>query len=47
MKIGPILSNLEPFIVWVPGKAKTIIMNMGIKIPLIYQVHTKFLICCR
>ena len=47
MNFGPILTNLEPFIGWVPERAKTIMMNMDIKIPLIYKVHPKFLICCR
>ena len=35
MNFGLILTNLEPFIGWVPERAKIIIMNMGIKIPLI------------
>ena len=44
---GPILTNLEPFISWVPERAKTIIMNMGIKIPLKFDKLPEFLICCR
>ena len=47
MNFGPILTNLEPFIDRVPEKAKTIIMNMGIKIPLIFDKLPEFLICCR
>ena len=47
MNFGPISTNLESFIGWVPERAKIIIMNMGIKIPLIYVEHPKFLICCR
>ena len=29
MNFGLVLTNLEPFIGWVPEKAKMIIMNMG------------------
>ena len=47
MNFGPILTNLEPFIGWVPERAKIIIMNMGIKIPLIFDKLPEFLICCR
>ena len=47
MNFGPILTNLESFIGWVPERAKIIIMNMGIKIPLIFDKLPEFLICCR
>ena len=47
MNFGPISTNLESFIGWVPERAKIIIMNMGIKIPLIFDKLPEFLICCR
>ena len=47
MHFGPILTNLEPFIGWVPERAKIIIMNMGVKISLIFNKLPEFLICCR
>ena len=47
MNFGPILTNLEPFICWVPERSKTIIMNIGIKIPLIFDRRPEFLVYCR
>ena len=47
MHFGPLLTNLELFIGLVPERAKTIIMNMGIKIPLIFERRPEFLVCCR
>ena len=47
MNFGQILTNLEPFIGQVPEKAKTIMMNMVIKISLIFDKLPEFLICCR
>ena len=47
MHFGPILTDLELFIGRVPERAKIIIMNMGIKIPLIFDKLPEFLICCR
>ena len=37
LNFGPIFTNLEPFIGWVPERSKTIIMNIGLKIPLIFD----------
>ena len=42
MNFEPILTNLEPFICWIPERAKTITMNMGIKIPLILDKLPEF-----
>ena len=42
MNFRPILTNLEPFICWIPERAKTITMNMGIKIPLILDKLPEF-----
>ena len=47
MHFGPILDNLEPLIGSVPERSKTIIMNMDIKIPLIFERRPEFLIYCR
>ena len=47
MNFGSILTDLELFIGRVPERAKTIIINMGIKIPLIFDIRPEFLICCR
>ena len=47
MNFGPILTDLELFIGRVPERAKTIIINMGIKIPLTFDIRPEFLICCR
>ncbi len=43
MNFGPILTDLELFIGRVPERAKTIIINMGIKIPLIFDIRPEFL----
>ncbi len=42
MNFGPILTNLEHCISWVPERAKTIIMNMGLKIRLIFDKLPEF-----
>ena len=47
MNFGPILTDLELFIGRVPERAKTIIINMGKRIPLIFDIRPEFLICYR
>jgi hypothetical protein len=47
MHFGPILINLELFIGRVPERPKTIIINIVIKIPLIFDIRSEILICCR
>ena len=44
MHFEPILDNLEPFIGRVPERSKTMIMNMGIKIPLNISNNHDFLL---
>ena len=47
MNFGPILTFFEPFIGWVPEKAKSIIMKLILKITLIFEGRPEFLIYCR
>ena len=47
MNFGPILTTFEPFIGRVPEKAKSIKMNMIIKIPLMLDNQADFLVAFR